>query len=215
MYSQHSSDKSEDYFNQQTQSYWNDQYKERAEEDSRANGNTAGHTPVDTPSVDAAPVESATLSHVNEAGKANMVDVSPKSPTERRATAYGRVYLGATAFNLVRMNHISKGDVLSAARLAGVMGAKKTSDLIPLCHNIPISKVSIEFDLIRDEFAVDIYSEVKTVHVTGVEMEALTAASVAALTIYDMCKSVTHTISLTDFKLLSKTGGKTDYKASN
>lgn len=137
-----------------------------------------------------------------------MVDVGSKPITTRTAEAAGEVVLGETAFRLVQNNKLAKGDVLTVAQIAGVMAAKRTSDLIPLCHNIPISKVDLMLELNPDNFSVMITSQVKTTGVTGVEMEALTAVSVAALTVYDMCKAVTHDIVIREVKLISKTGGQ-------
>ena len=155
----------------------------------------------------------AQLTHTDSSGKANMVDVSAKTPTVRMSKAKATMYLGKKAYELVKSNQSQKGDVLAVARIAGIIGAKKTSDLIPLCHNIPISKVSIEFAMNDDDFSVDIFSEARTVGVTGIEMESLTAASVAALTVYDMCKAVTHGIVITDVKFLHKSGGKSLYNS--
>jgi len=153
------------------------------------------------------------LTHTDTAGKATMVDVSSKTPTVRTARAKATVNLGETAYELVKSNKSQKGDVLAVARIAGIIGAKKTSDLIPLCHNIPISKVLIEFVMNDDDFSIDIFSEAVTVGVTGIEMEALTAVSISALTVYDMCKAVTHHITISDIKLLHKSGGKALYNS--
>ena len=156
------------------------------------------------------------LTHVDQSGHANMVDVSNKPVSSRTASAVGKVLLGETAFHLVQDNKLSKGDVLTVAQIAGIVAAKRTSDLIPLCHNIPISKVNTELELNPEDFSVRITSEVKTSGVTGVEMEALTAVSVAALTVYDMCKAVTHDIVIQEVKLVSKTGGQRgDFKRTN
>ena len=137
-----------------------------------------------------------------------MVDVGDKPSTNRVAVASGRVYLGKSAFTLVHQNKIAKGDVLSVAQLAGIMAAKRTSDLIPLCHNIPISKVDVKLTMEEKTYSVEVSAEVRIVGVTGVEMEALTAVSVAALTLYDMCKAVTHDILISQIRLIKKTGGK-------
>lgn len=158
---------------------------------------------------------SDTLTHTDSAGKANMVDVSHKTPTVRTSRAKATVILGPKAYKLVKHNQSKKGDVLSVARIAGIIGAKKTSELIPLCHNIPISKVAIDFSLNDNDFSVDVFSEASTYGVTGIEMEALTAVSTAALTVYDMCKAVSHNIIISDIKLLSKSGGKSDYTGGN
>ena len=142
-----------------------------------------------------------------------MVDVSPKVDTVRTAVAAGRVLLGEEAFTLVAENKVRKGDVLGIAQVAGIMGAKQTSKLIPLCHDVYVKGVDVELTLNPDDYAVEIQAFTKTVGPTGVEMEALTAVSVAALTIYDMCKSVSKAIQITDVHLLAKTGGQSgDYR---
>lgn len=150
----------------------------------------------------------ANLSHVDETGRASMVDVGHKASTERVARASALVHVGELAFRLIESNQTKKGDVLSTAQLAGIMGAKQTSSLIPLCHNLFISKSDVQLHLVQDRHAVQVLSEVRTVGQTGVEMEALTAASVAALTVYDMCKAVSKDITITDLKLDFKSGGK-------
>ena len=153
------------------------------------------------------------LTHVDESGKARMVDVSLKTDTIRTAEAAATVVLSEKVYNLIKSNCIEKGDVLAAARIAGIQGAKKTSELIPLCHNIFITNIDINFRFNDDDFSVCIFSFAKTESRTGIEMEALTAVSVAALTIYDMCKGVDKSISIKDINLLSKTGGKSgDYR---
>ncbi|XP_066280255.1 molybdenum cofactor biosynthesis protein 1-like [Branchiostoma lanceolatum] len=151
---------------------------------------------------------SASLTHTDETGKAKMVDVGHKDNTRRMASAAAAVMLGADAFALVKDNKMKKGDVLTVAQLAGIMAAKNTSNLIPLCHNIPISKVDVRLRLDPSQHAVHIVSEVSTTGKTGVEMEALTAVTVAALTVYDMCKAVTHDITVENIHLVSKTGGQ-------
>jgi cyclic pyranopterin monophosphate synthase len=148
------------------------------------------------------------FTHLNKNGKAEMVDVSGKNITERTARAFGEVKVTKTLLNKIKLMEISKGDVLSAARIAGIQAAKKTAELIPLCHNIFLSKIGLDFELNEDLNTVRIYSFVKTDSVTGVEMEALTAVSVAALTIYDMCKSLDKSILIKNIHLLRKTGGK-------
>lgn len=137
-----------------------------------------------------------------------MVDVSEKAATVRTATAGARVVLGPEVFDLVARNQMKKGDVLTVAQLAGVMGAKHTSTLIPLCHNILLSKVHVALALEPRAAAVDITASATTVGPTGVEMEALTAAAVAALCVYDMCKAASKGILVTDLRLLSKSGGR-------
>lgn len=151
------------------------------------------------------------LSHVDAMGKATMVNVAMKNDTRRVAVASGRVHLGAHAFSLVAANSISKGDVLMVAKIAGIMGAKQTGDLIPLCHNLLLSGVDLSLSLNEGLHAVDIEAKVITVGPTGVEMEALTAVSIASLTIYDMCKAVSKDIKISDIQLASKTGGKSDW----
>lgn len=159
--------------------------------------------------------ETPSLSHVDDQGQARMVDVSNKSSTSRTAVASGRVLVGAEALRLIRENEILKGDVLTVASVAGVLGAKQTSRLLPLCHDVLLQNVEIEFELDDDAGAVDVRAITKTEGPTGVEMEALTAVSVAALTIYDMCKSVTKAIEITDVRLLAKSGGRSgDYRRS-
>ncbi len=148
------------------------------------------------------------LSHVDSKGKINMVDVSGKEITQRIAAASSTVVLGKKVFNAVKQNIVSKGDVLAAAKIAGIQAAKKTSELIPLCHNIFISNAGISFQLNDKNSSVEITSEVKCTAKTGAEMEALTAVTVAALTIYDMCKSMSKTIEIKDIHLVSKSGGK-------
>lgn len=148
------------------------------------------------------------LSHVDSSGKAAMVDVSGKPETSRVAVASGKVLLGSKAFTLVAANQIKKGDVLTVAKLAGICGAKHTSLLIPLCHNIMLSGVDVTLSLDEKSNAVDVVAEARAVGPTGVEMEALTAVTVACLTIYDMCKAVAKDIQVSNIQLQSKTGGK-------
>ncbi|KAK3251138.1 Cyclic pyranopterin monophosphate synthase, mitochondrial [Cymbomonas tetramitiformis] len=148
------------------------------------------------------------LSHVDSKGHASMVNVAQKLDTERVAIASARVLLGAEAFQQVVSNQIKKGDVLAVARIAGVQAAKHTPLLIPLCHNILIRGVYVDLTLDAAHYAVDVRARVVTVGPTGVEMEALTAASTAALTIYDMCKAVSKGIRITQIQLEHKSGGK-------
>jgi cyclic pyranopterin phosphate synthase len=150
----------------------------------------------------------AGFTHFDKEGKAQMVDVSDKAETERTATAKGSVLMQPTTLALIKEGGVKKGDVLSVARLAGIMGAKKTPDLIPLCH--PLALTSVQVDLTLDEArnAVDITATCKLVGKTGVEMEALTAVSVAALTVYDMCKAVDRGMQIVDIRLTHKSGGK-------
>ena len=153
-------------------------------------------------------LESPRLSHIDSEGAASMVEVQGKPETKRVATAKGVVYLGAQAFELVKENKIKKGDVLTTAQLAGIMASKSTSVLIPLCHNIPITRADVRLTLNPETNAVEIVSTVSTVGRTGVEMEALTAVCVAALTVYDMCKAVSRDIVIGDIRLTHKAGGK-------
>ena len=149
------------------------------------------------------------LSHYDDSGKVQMVDVSDKSTSTRRAVASCRVVLSPETILALRSNQNPKGNPLEIARIAGIMAAKKTSELIPLCHQINLSKVNVTAEI--TDFGILIETEAITAAQTGVEMEALTAASVAALTIYDMCKAVQKDIVISDVRLESKTGGKQDY----
>ena len=148
------------------------------------------------------------FTHFDEQGKARMVDVSDKAATERVATARGRVRLQPETLALIEQGQVAKGDVLSVARLAGIMGAKRTPDLIPLCHPLALSAVSVDLTLDRAGPAIEITATCRLVGRTGVEMEALTAVAVAALTVYDMCKALSHDIELGPARLLAKSGGK-------
>lgn len=157
------------------------------------------------------------LTHIDGDGQAQMVDVSAKDASERSATAEAFVRMSAETLALISENKVAKGDVLATARIAGIMAAKKTSELIPLCHPLNITSVSVECDLVEDEDApgVHITATAKVVGVTGVEMEALTAASVAALTIYDMVKAVERGIVISDVRLVAKEGGRSGvYRAA-
>jgi len=151
------------------------------------------------------------LSHYDNSGNVRMVDVSAKEPTIRRAVASGKVILSPQTLDTLRARSTPKGDPLEIARIAGIMAAKKTSGLIPLCHQIDLSKVNVTAEVIKDGIALT--AEAVTNAQTGVEMEALTAVSVAALTIYDMLKAVQRDIEITDIRVESKTGGKEDYNA--
>ncbi len=151
------------------------------------------------------------LTHTDKNGHANMVDVSEKQETVRVAVATGRITMSEEAFRLVVENGHKKGDVLQVARIAGIQGAKRCSDLIPLCHPLALSKVAIDFELDPQTQSILVFSTAKVTGKTGVEMEALTGASVAALTIYDMCKAVDHEMVVSDLKLLEKTGGKSGH----
>jgi len=151
---------------------------------------------------------SVKFTHFDEEGKARMVDVSAKPVTHREAVACGRIVMKPETLRMIGEGRVSKGDVLGVARLAGIMAAKRTGDLIPLCHPLPVTSVTIEFTVDEAANAVDIKSTVRTVGQTGVEMEALVAASVAALTIYDMCKAADREMVISDIMLLRKSGGK-------
>lgn len=146
------------------------------------------------------------FSHVDSAGKARMVDVSSKDNTFRLARASGRIKLKPTTLRLIRENEIKKGDVIGVARIAGIQGAKKVSELIPLCHNLLLTDVEVEFRLKKNKIEVE--STVKCFGKTGVEMEALTAVACACLTIYDMCKGVDREMRIEDIFLLEKRGGR-------
>ncbi len=137
-----------------------------------------------------------------------MVDVSQKEDTERQAVARGRVVMAPETFRLVRECRLAKGDVLAVAQVAGIMAAKQTPQLIPMCHPLNLTSVSISFDLVEEEGAVDISATVKTLGKTGVEMESLTAVAVCALTIYDMCKAVDPGMRIEQIRLAQKSGGK-------
>ena len=148
------------------------------------------------------------LTHVNERGEARMVDVSAKRATDRRATARGKLLLSKATLDLVAEGRAPKGDVLGAARIAGIMGAKRTPDLIPLCHPLRITGVDIDFRDDARRGALTVEARVRTVDKTGVEMEALTAVSVAALTVYDMIKAVEKGVTIERIELVEKRGGK-------
>jgi cyclic pyranopterin phosphate synthase len=146
------------------------------------------------------------LSHVDTAGKARMVDVSAKADTAREAVARGRITVSATALREIRAGRVKKGDPLQTARLAGILAAKRTADLIPLCHPLALSHVHVDFTPRRDGYTIE--ARVRTTGPTGVEMEALTAVSVAALTIYDMLKALDKEMVIGDICVTEKTGGK-------
>lgn len=148
----------------------------------------------------------ADLTHLNADGGAHMVDVSAKADTAREAVAEGRIRLSAEALHAVRAGNMKKGDVLGTARIAGIMAAKKTSDLIPLCHPLMLSKISVEFEY--EATAIRVKARVRLNGPTGVEMEALTAVTVTLLTLYDMAKALDKSMVISDVRLLSKTGGK-------
>jgi cyclic pyranopterin phosphate synthase len=148
------------------------------------------------------------LSHLNEAGEARMVDVSGKSVTERSAVAEGFVAMASKTLDLVLRGNAQKGDVLATARIAGIMAAKRTHELIPLCHPLPLTQVTVEFTPSRDPAGVRVEATAKVEAKTGVEMEALTAVAVACLTIYDMVKAVDRSIEFSGIRLIEKTGGR-------
>lgn len=151
------------------------------------------------------------LSHINPEGRARMVDVSGKPDTEREARAEARVHMELSTLELIEKGGIRKGDVLAVAQVAGIMAAKKTSDLIPMCHPLFLSSVDLSFSIDKEQGFLRIESRVKTTGKTGVEMEALTAAAVAALTVYDMCKSVDRWMRIEGVSLLEKSGGKSGH----
>jgi len=147
------------------------------------------------------------MTHINEKGEAVMVDVGEKDYTQRSAHAFARIKMQPSTLEAILSDKLKKGDCLSCARIAGIMAAKKTSELIPLCHNIPIESVTVEFDNNgKDELYINSYA--KCTYKTGIEMEALTAVSVAALTVYDMCKSIDRGMVTEEIRLMEKSGGK-------
>lgn len=154
------------------------------------------------------------LNHFDEKGAAIMVDVGAKPISERIAVASGKIFVSDEIFKLIESGTSKKGDILGVARIAGIMAAKKTGDIIPLCHPLQISHCAIDFNLLADESAVEAVATVKISAKTGVEMETLHAVSVALLTIYDMCKAVDKQMIISDIKLLKKLGGKTDFSPS-
>ena len=157
--------------------------------------------------------QNQTLTHLDANGDIAMVDVSTKTATTRTATATGQVIFPADIYTAIKNadGMTKKGSITQTAHIAGVMAAKRTHELIPLCHQLPLDGVKINFDYDDDNFAITVTATAKVTHKTGVEMEALTAVSVACLTIYDMTKALSHDIIISDIKLLTKTGGKSDY----
>lgn len=153
-------------------------------------------------------MESGKLSHLDPSGKAHMVDVGHKPDTERSATAGGEVMMRPETFKIVRAGNLKKGDVLTVAQVAGIMAAKRTSELIPLCHPLPLTQVEVMCSLAPDLPGVRIMATARTTGKTGVEMEALTAVSVAALTVYDMVKAVEKTMRIQNIRLIEKHGGQ-------
>lgn len=153
------------------------------------------------------------LTHLDDAGNAAMVDISAKAATVREATAEGRIIMSAEALKAIKAGAVQKGDVLATARIAGIMAAKKTSELIPLCHPLMLSKVSVDFEF--EPTSIRVTALARLTGQTGVEMEALTAATIALLTIYDMAKAIDKNMVIGDVRLLSKSGGKSgDWYAS-
>ncbi len=156
----------------------------------------------------------ADFTHFDESGRSHMVDITDKGDTVRTATAAGRVLVNAETFRLIRTGGMKKGDVLGVAQIAGIMGAKRTPDIIPMCHPILLKGVDVAFSLNERDLAVEITATARCTGATGVEMEALTAVSVAALTVYDMCKAVQKDMVIDSVRLLKKSGGKSgDYTA--
>lgn len=147
------------------------------------------------------------FTHFNEQGRAKMVNVGEKVCSQRTAVAAARVVVNERTFSMIQSGGVKKGDVLTIAQIAGIMGAKRTPDLIPMCHPVLLDGVDMELTLDENRFSVEIRATVSCAGKTGVEMEALTAASVAALTVYDMCKAVQKDMTITDLRLLTKTGG--------
>jgi len=152
--------------------------------------------------------EKASFTHFDEQGQARMVDVGAKNETVRLAEAAGNIKMSAEAYQLVKSGSVAKGDVLGIARIAGIMAAKKTGELVPLAHPLMITKVTVDFSYCDEDCAIDIIATVGISGRTGVEMEALTAVSIAALTIYDMCKAVDKSMLIGEIRLIKKTGGK-------
>ena len=148
------------------------------------------------------------LTHFDEQGNAWMVDVGSKGETDRTAVAHGFIKVSREVFEAISKKTVSKGDVLGVARIAGIMGAKRTSELIPLCHGLMLTKCQVDFVLHEDRLAVEAVCTVKTHGKTGVEMEALTGVNIALLTVYDMCKAMDRSMSIDDVSLLKKAGGK-------
>ena len=153
------------------------------------------------------------LTHINAKGDAQMVDVADKNTTERVAKTSGKIFMEPQTLQKIKDNDFKKGDVLAVARVAGIMAAKKTHDLIPMCHLLNLSKVSVEFEFIENGIQVNTLAKLSGQ--TGVEMEALTACSVALLTIYDMCKAVDRFMRISDIQLLEKSGGKSGHWINN
>jgi len=151
------------------------------------------------------------LTHFNQAGEAHMVDIADKASTARRAIAAGRIVMQAQTLQLIQQGKHKKGDVLGVARIAGIMATKRTADLVPMCHPLALTHVSVEFDVDAEACAIDCTVTAGTTGQTGVEMEALTGVQIALLTIYDMCKAVDRGMVIGDVRLLEKSGGKSGH----
>jgi cyclic pyranopterin phosphate synthase len=148
------------------------------------------------------------FTHIDEEGRVRMVDVTSKTPSFRTAAARGKIFMKAETLSMIVSRQVKKGNVLEAARIAAIMAAKKTADLIPMCHPLAITHIVVDFFPDQDTHSIEIRAGVKVLAATGVEMEALTAVSVAALTIYDMCKSYDRAMTISDICLMEKSGGK-------
>ena len=157
------------------------------------------------------------LSHVDKQGKSRMVDVGDKAVTRRTATAQATICFTPEVYQTLQQTQLTsaKGSIIDTANIAGIMAAKRTAELIPMCHPLPINFCQLEFNQVDQDNSLIIQAEVRVNHKTGVEMEALTAASVAALTVYDMCKALSHDIHINDLHLVQKTGGKSDFKVDS
>lgn len=153
------------------------------------------------------------LTHFDREGNAHMVDVGTKHVTERKAIASGEIYLGEEAFTVLKAGTSKKGDVLGVARIAAIQGAKRTSDLIPLCHPLPLTRLAVDFELLESQNAVQCTCTAQTVGQTGVEMEALTGVQIGLLTIYDMLKAIDKGMVMKNIRLVEKRGGKSDFEA--
>lgn len=151
------------------------------------------------------------FSHYSPDGKSQMVDVTEKKVTSRFARAYGRVYMKRETLDLINKDLLPKGDVFEVARVAGILAAKRTGEMIPMCHTLLLTYVNVDLQMFTEENAIEIFSEIKLEGKTGAEMEALTAVSFAALTVYDMCKAVDKEIKIGDIHLVEKKGGKSDW----
>jgi len=151
------------------------------------------------------------LSHIDKKGNAKIVDISEKNITNRTAIAYGAISVSKEIFQQIKLNTNKKGDILTVAKIAGILAAKNTSNLIPLCHSIKLDDIQIDFTMNENENFISCTAEVKCSEKTGVEMEALTAISISLLTIYDMCKAISKDMTIYEIKLIKKQGGKSDY----